>query len=217
MYRIPEYPVSSKLREDYKNELQTRMDSSWLLPYSNSPLKGLIPPIAVLQTNKPKVHPVIDYQELNTYIDPFMGATDVCEEKLQEWKQQSANVSILDLRKECLQVHGEKSLWPYQTIMFKGKQYCLTRLGFGLNVALLMRSVLKAVLAQDETINRAISEYINDIFINKDVASAESMRKHLEFELTSKDPEKLQNIARVLELEVWEEHGSYNSVKEATC
>ena len=46
--------------------------------------------------------------------------------------------------------------------------------------------------------------YIDNIFINKDVVLAESVRKHLKlYRLTSKDPEKLQNKARVLGLEVW--------------
>ena len=58
-----------------------------------------------------------------------------------------------DSRKAYLQGHIEKSLWPYETVMFVGKRYCQTRLGFRLNVApLIMQSVLKAVLAQDETI-----------------------------------------------------------------
>lgn len=137
------------------------MDNGWLVPYSNKefgPPKGLIPLMAVLQTNKHKVHPVMDYRELNTYVETFTGAADVCAEKLQDWSQQGANMSILDLRKAYLQIRVEKSLWPYQTVVFKGKRYCLTRLGFGLNVApLIMRAVLNAVLAQNETINRATS------------------------------------------------------------
>ena len=53
--RIPEYPVSSKLREEYQSQLQTWIDSSWLLPYSNEELglpKELILLMAELQTNK---------------------------------------------------------------------------------------------------------------------------------------------------------------------
>ena len=128
---------------------------------------------------------------------------------LRNWEcmQQGANVSILNFRTAYLQVHVEKSPWPYQIIMFKGKRYCLTRLGFGLNmVPLTMCSVFKAVLAQ--MINRATLAYTDNIHINKDVASAESMRKHLKlYRLTSKSLEKLQNGARVLGLEAWREHG----------
>ena len=85
----------------------------------------------------------------------------------------------------------------------EGRHTC--RFIFSLNMApLIMQSVLKAVLAQDETINREMLAYINDIFINKDVASVKSVRKHLELNglITRKDPEKLQNSARVLGLEV---------------
>ena len=42
---------------------------------------------------------------------------------------------MVDLRKAYLQLQVKKELWPYQTVKFEGQQYCLTRLGFGLNVA----------------------------------------------------------------------------------
>ncbi|KRX29777.1 hypothetical protein T06_16650, partial [Trichinella sp. T6] len=46
-----------------------------------------------------------------------------------------------------LQIRIDKSLWPYQMVVFKGKRYCLTRLGFGLNVApLVMKAVLNCAL-----------------------------------------------------------------------
>ena len=71
------------------------MKSGWLLPYSNEelgPPKGLILLMAVLQTNMHKVRPMMDYRELNTYVEPFTGTADVCAEKLQEWRQQGAKI-----------------------------------------------------------------------------------------------------------------------------
>ena len=85
--RISEYPVSSNLREEYKQELQTWMDNGWLLPYIDEdigPPKGLMLLMVVLQTNKHKVHPVVDYHELNSYVDTFTSAVDVCAENLWE-------------------------------------------------------------------------------------------------------------------------------------
>ena len=42
---------------------------------------------------------------------------------------------MLDLCWAYLLVHIDKS-WPFQTVKIKGQRYCLTRLGFGLNVVL---------------------------------------------------------------------------------
>ncbi len=55
--------------------------------------------------------------------------------KLWEWRQLGSNVSLLDLRKAYQQVRVSETMWPFQTVVFAGRRYCLTRLGFGLNVA----------------------------------------------------------------------------------
>ena len=94
-------------------------------------------------------------------------------------------------------------------VKIKGKRYCLTRLGFGLNIApQVMRSIVKAVIEQDETVNGATSSYIDDIFVNESVCSAAQMKTHLElFGQICKDPEQLSCGAQVLGVYVWEEHG----------
>ena len=82
----------------------------------------------------------------------------------------------------------------------KGQRYCLTRLRFGLNVApQIMRSVVKAVIGQEETVNCATSSYVDDIFVNESVCSAAQVKTHLElFGLTCMDLEQLSSGARVL-------------------
>ena len=47
-------------------------------------------------------------RKLNTYVNPFMGAMNICTDKLQEWRQQNNVVSILDLRKVYLQISVKK-------------------------------------------------------------------------------------------------------------
>ncbi|KFD56056.1 hypothetical protein M514_03180 [Trichuris suis] len=91
------------------------------------PAKALIPLMAVIQRSKQKVRPVMDFREVNAHIDAFTASSDVCAHKLREWRRQGVNVSILDLKKAYLQVHVEKSLWPYQTVIIQGRRYCLTR------------------------------------------------------------------------------------------
>ena len=92
-------------------------------------------------------------------------------------------------------------------MIFRGQRYCLTRLGFGLNVApSVMKAVLTAVLPQDETVDRATSSYLDDIFINEDVASVQCVENHLSrYGLECKPAERVADGARVLGLEVWGE------------
>ena len=56
----------------------------------------------------------------------------------------------------------------------------MTCLEFGLNVApLIMKAIISMVLSQYETVGRAASMYIEDIFINEDVVPAACVREHL--------------------------------------
>ncbi|XP_043192569.1 uncharacterized protein LOC122365419 [Amphibalanus amphitrite] len=67
--------------------------------------KGTIPLMAVIQPNKDKVRPVMDFRELNEYLDSHTAAADVCSEKIREWRRFGRNVSLLDLKDAYLQVH----------------------------------------------------------------------------------------------------------------
>ena len=79
-------------------------------------------------------------------------------------------MSVLDLRKAYLQVHVHHSLWSLQTVLFKEQMYCLTHMGFRLNVALsIMWLIVEAML----------SAYIDDVYVNNSVAPAERVRQHL--------------------------------------
>ena len=156
--------------------------------------------MVVIQQNKNKVCPVMDYRELNHHVDAFTTNADACAAKLREWRQKGANVSLLDLRRACLQICVHKTLWPYQTVKIDGKRYCLTRLLFSLNVALLiMKSIVSAVLSQEEAVERTASTYIDDIYVNEDVVPATRVREHLpQFGVKCKDPKQLKDGAQVL-------------------
>ena len=80
-------------------------------------------------------------------------------------------------------------------------------MGFRFNVApSIMRAIVEATHSKDDAVRQATSAYIDDVFINKDVVSATRVRQQLaNFGLTSKEPERLQNGARVLGLTVQEE------------
>ena len=146
----------------------------------------------------------MDFRELNSHVDAFIANADVCADKIREWRRLGTNVAIVDLRRAYLQIRVHESLWSYQTVIFRGQRYCLTRLKFGLNVApSLMKSVLTAVLTQDD---RATSSYLDDIFVNEDVVSVQYIENHvLRYGLECKPAEHVTDGARVLGLDVWGE------------
>ena len=61
-------------------------DFSHTLRVSLNSSKGLILLMAVLQKNKQKVRPVMDYRELNEHVDAYTASADVCAQKLREWR-----------------------------------------------------------------------------------------------------------------------------------
>ena len=112
----------------------------------------------------------------------------------------------LDLRNAYLQIHVDKALWPFQTVIFRSQRFCLTWLGFGLNVALfIMKSVIDAIVSQDHTIKSTTSAYVDDILINESIVPALRMQQYfLDSGLVSKDLVRLRDGVRVLGLQVWE-------------
>lgn len=194
-YRIPE-----DIKDKFDTEIEEWIANGWLKKYHGS-VSGIIPLMAVNQVNKGKVRPVLDYRELNQYVSAHTADSDVCGEKLRNWRKMGSNLSIVDLRKAYLQINIDESFWKYQVVKFKGQYYTLTRLGFGLNVApKIMSAVLKKVLSLEPKISSATDSYIDDIIVNNDIVSGEEVVIFLrKYGLDAKPPEKIEN-ARVLGL-----------------
>ena len=95
--------------------------------------------------------------------------------------------------------------------MFAGRRYCLTRLSFGLNVAQqMMKTIIGAVLSQEEKVKEGVSAYLGNIYGNKDIVLSLHVRMKLaQFGLVCKDLEQLENGARVLGLDV---HGEQQTL-----
>ena len=208
---VSEYSIPRVARQEYENELCQWIQDGWLVPYNervHGPVKGTIPLMAVVQQNKKKVRPVLDFRELNSYVDAHTAEADVCVEKLREWRRRGQKVALMDLRKAYLQIHVHPSLWSCQTVVFRGQRYCLTRLGFGLNIALLvLKKVLGTVLSWNERIEQATSPYLDDILVDEGIASAVEVEAHLRrYGLTSKPAERVSDGSRVLGIRVWGEH-----------
>lgn len=204
---VAEYAVPSDARREYDAEIDEWIKNGWLVPYDSrvdGPPRGLVPLMAVRQVKQNKVRPVMDYRELNSFVTTHTAGADVCAEQLRKWRRHGTRVAVVDLRKAYLQLRLERRLWPYQTVMVRGQRYCLTRLGFGLNVApQIMKAVVGAVLAEDADMQRAVLPYVDDLLVNEDIISADSVVRHFaRFGLTCKQPERAADGARLLGLHV---------------
>lgn len=70
---------------NWKYKLQAWLDKGWLLLYPKEELNLPKELIVIMQKkNKRKVHSIMDFQELNTYVDSNMVEEDICMEKLRE-------------------------------------------------------------------------------------------------------------------------------------
>ncbi|KAG1682245.1 eIF-2-alpha kinase GCN2 [Nymphon striatum] len=199
--RIGEYKCTQAphVRERYNAEIQRWISKGWLKEW-HGPIEGIIPLLAVFQPSKDKVRPVMDYRELNDFVECHTGdVIAVCGEKIREWRQLRGELRIVDLKSAYLQIHISENLWKYQVVKYKGVTYALTRLGFGLSCApRIMTAILGKVLSMDERVRRGTDHYIDDIVVRESVLSAQELREHLaRYGLESKAPEGLDG-GRVL-------------------
>lgn len=204
---VAQYRVQEEAAPKYEAEVRKWIDNGWLQPY-HGPCDGIIPLMAVVQVNKDKVRPVLDYRELNKFVSSHTADSEVCGEKLRCWRRKGDNVSILDLRSAYLQIHVDKELWKYQVVRFDGKLYCLTRLGFGLNVApKIMSAIVHKVLASDPSVEKATDSFMDDIIVDESRIPVTKVQQHFgEYGLDCKPPVPL-NGGRVLGLRVYENNG----------
>lgn len=187
--------LDESTKEAFEKEICRWINDGILVPWEEEVEEGILPLMAVKQPTKGKVRPVLDYRELNEYVECHTGdeVTDICAEKLREWRRTQGETAIVDLKSAYLQIKVAKKLWKYQLVRFRGNTYCLTRLGFGLNAApRIMSKILKTVLARSPAVDEATSSYIDDILVDTSKVPATGLVDHLsKFGLESKPPETL--------------------------
>ena len=85
--RVQKYTVPDYVWDVFKEELSMWHLNGWLLPYPEEelgPPKGLIPLMAVVQEHKQKVWLVLNYQEMNSFVEAFTANIEVCSQRLRE-------------------------------------------------------------------------------------------------------------------------------------
>ncbi|XP_076055165.1 uncharacterized protein LOC143033558 [Oratosquilla oratoria] len=187
------------VREDFDLEVERWIEEGILSPWEEPVEGGILPLMAVVQPTKSKVRPVLDFRELNQFVKCHTGDdfVDVCSETLRRWRRRRGASAVVDLRAAYLQIHVTKKLWKYQLVKYKGKFYCLTRLGFGLSSApKIMTRILKTVLEKTEAMKKGTDSYLDDILVDDSIVSTSSVVEHLaRYGLTAKEPEPLEGGA----------------------
>jgi len=205
--KMTQFRMDPEVESRFDAEVKEWIANGWLVAY-DEPCDGILPLMAVVQEQKNKVRPVMDYREVNRYVESHTAASAVCDETLRRWRKMSCRFTMLDLRSTYLQLHVDPKLWRYQVVQFKGVRYCLTRLGFGLNCApRVMSLILKKVLSIDPIICKATDHYIDDIFVNEDMVTAFEVSAHLQrYGLEAKPPKDVEN-SKVLGLQPYYQDG----------
>ena len=198
--QVAQYAIKDNDRDAYNAEVARWIKEGWLKP-CDQPKSGIIPMLAVRQEVKNKVRPVMDFRELNIFIQSHTAECEVCPETLRKWRLMGNQLGIVDLKNAYLQLHVRRDLQEFQVVRVGEQHYRLTRLGFGLASApKIMSAVVKCILNADPDISAATDHYVDDIVINTDMVSVNKVVEHLQrYGLETKPPETLDG-ARVLGL-----------------
>ena len=100
------------VRECYCAKLERWISKGWLQRW-NGPVKRIIPLFAVFRPTKDKVRPVMDYRELNAFVECYTGdeMVAVCGEKIRKWRQLCGELRVVDLKSAYLQIQVSEDLW----------------------------------------------------------------------------------------------------------
>ena len=97
---IAQYKVKDSAAPQYEKEVKDWIACGWLQKFDGDH-DGIVPLMAVVQPNKGKVRPVLDFRELNQYVSSHTAESEVCSSKLRLWRKLGNNLAVIDLSKAC--------------------------------------------------------------------------------------------------------------------
>jgi len=205
-----QYKIRNELRKDFDAEIEDWIEEGILVkhsPTAHGEIKSYIPLIAIEQQkgDTKKIRPVFDFRELNKKLESHPGGSlPLCRDRMREWRQKGIPSHLLDLKRAYLQIKVDSELWCWQGVIWRGKTFLLTRLGFGLASApKIMTKIVENCLSQLPGVE--CSSYIDDIHVAGDRKEAQRVQHHLaQFGLLSKPVEEIggSHAVRVLGLKV---------------
>ena len=159
--------------------------------------------MAVVQSQKHKVRPVLNYVDMNRNVSYHTGMEQRCKDSIRTWRSIGDNIAVIDLERAYLQIHVDRDLWKHQTVSFEGRYYALTRMGFGMTSSpKIMNAIVAYVLGLDEKVKRGVRSYVDDMVVDLNVITEAEVVSHLrKFGLVTK-PQECIDKQRVLGLQL---------------
>ena len=202
--------LTEKEESLFCNEVHTWIDNGWLVlhkPDVHDDPAAVLPLMAVSQQHKSTpVRPVLDYRALNDTILSMPGTeSPVSEEKLRKWRMKGnpTEFEMLDIRRAYLQVRVSPELHRYQTVIWQGKRYGMTRMGFEVSFAPKSMDNIIRYVTRDMA---KVDNYVDGLMVPRK-QYAEVVHLLMSFDLPTKPAEKMSS-ARVLGLQLTEDNNS---------
>ena len=182
---VGEY-LRAKLTPDQERlfaaEVDKWVDEGWLVPHDedvHGPQGGVLPVIAQIQEHKAStsVRLCLDYRCLNDLLTSQPGrSAPVCEDTLRNWRRAGDlnELRLLDIRKAHLQVHIAPELQRSQTVLWQGKVYVMTRIGFGLSIAPKFMDIIVRWVTR---VFPAVDNYVDDVMTP--ASDADALAAHM--------------------------------------
>ncbi|XP_065189613.1 uncharacterized protein LOC135820225 [Sycon ciliatum] len=195
--------LSAEQETQFCDEVDSWVEKGWLVEHDEathgSPT-AVIPLLAKSQAHKSTtpVRPCLDYRGLNNLIksNPGMDAP-ACAEKIRKWGQVGGQYELVDVRKAYLQVHVDPALLRYQVVVWRGKLYVMTGMGFGLSIAPKFMDVIVRWVTQPWP---EAENYVDDVLTPADERE-DVVAEFARYSLPTKPAEPLSS-ARVLGLQL---------------
>ena len=112
--------MTPETKAQFDKEVESWIAKGWLKPYEGDADDGIIPLMAVVQANKNKVRPVMDFRELNEFVECHLGThAAACDKTVRRWRHMREPLKVLDLKSAYLKIHIDSSLWPFQQVYYR--------------------------------------------------------------------------------------------------
>lgn len=159
-----------RLKELFEAEVEKWIQKGYILPYSTEkygrPRCTLTwNPVIQLHKSTP-VRPTFDYKILNPYIKcrQSVSQSEICHESVRLWRKFKIAL-LVDIEKAYMNIHIADQLLPFQTVRYKGTEWVMTRMAFGLNVAPRALKLLISHILRAEPLDDTVKPYMDDILI----------------------------------------------------
>ncbi len=176
---------SAELKTMFEAEVDKWCERGYVVEYTEAQMG---PPQCILAWNPiPQVHkstkvrPTLDYKLINPFIlcRESVSQSEICHKVLREWRKYQT-AFLVDVEKAYMNVHAAKHLLPFQAVWVHGKLYCMTRMGFGLNIAPRVLKVLIEHILSSAQLTDIALPYRDDLLIGSCSFSESDRRKSLE-------------------------------------